>query len=80
MVAPGEFVVNFGEMLEMWTQQRIVATPHRVIGSNAERISVPLFFNPRHDTNVAPVATGDTILAVDHLQRRYDETYLHLNK
>jgi len=80
VAAPGEFVVNFGEMLEMWTQQRIVATPHRVIGSNAERISVPLFFNPRHDTNVAPVATGDTILAVDHLQRRYDETYLHLNK
>ena len=76
----GEFVVNFGEMLETWTQRRIVATPHRVIGNNAERLSVPLFFNPRYDTNVAPAASDKTLLAVDHLQRRYDETYLHLHK
>ena len=76
----GEFVVNFGEMLETWTQRRIVATPHRVIGNNSERLSVPLFFNPRYDTNVAPAASDKTLLAVDHLQRRYDETYLHLHK
>ena len=74
---PGEFVINFGEMLEMWTQRRIVATPHRVIGTDAERISVPLFFNPNHDANVAP-AGREPINAVDHLQKRFDETYIHL--
>jgi isopenicillin N synthase-like dioxygenase len=76
--APGEFIINFGEMLEMWTDGRVVATPHRVRGSSDERISVPLFFNPNHDTNVAPIGSDDVILAADHLQKRYDETYVHL--
>ena len=75
---PGRFVVNFGEMLEMWTGGCVRATPHRVIGSERERISIPLFFNPNHDANVAPMGSGEVILAGDHLQRRFDETYLHL--
>lgn len=75
---PGEFVINFGEMLEFWTAGQVVATPHRVIGGAAERVSVPLFFNPSHDTNVAPIGSGRVILAGDHLKKRYDETYLHL--
>lgn len=74
---PGEFVINFGEMLDMWTAGRITATPHRVIGTTAERISVPLFFNPSHDANVAPKG-ADPIAAVDHLQKRFNETYVHL--
>ena len=74
----GEFVVNFGEMLEMWTGKRVVATPHRVIGGDAERMSIPLFFNPNAQTNVAPNGSGEVICAVDHLQKRFDETYLHL--
>lgn len=77
---PGEFIINFGEMLEMWTGGRVVATPHRVKGTDAERISVPLFFNPNHDTNVAPIGSGKVILAGDHLSKRFDETYVHLKK
>ncbi|MEP1963089.1 isopenicillin N synthase family dioxygenase [Tateyamaria sp.] len=74
---PGEFVINFGEMLEFWTEGQVKATPHRVVGGDAERISVPLFFNPSYDTNVAP-AGQPTILAGDHLSARYNETYVHL--
>lgn len=77
---PGEFVINFGEMLEMWTGGKIKATPHRVVGTNAERISVPLFFNPNHDANVAPIGSGELTLAWAHLQKRYAETYVHLQK
>ncbi len=76
---PGEFIINFGEMLEMWTAGRIVATPHRVVGTRAERISVPLFFNPDHDANVAPAGAAP-IKASDHLQRRFAETYVHLKQ
>ncbi|MEM9786509.1 MAG: 2-oxoglutarate and iron-dependent oxygenase domain-containing protein [Pseudomonadota bacterium] len=75
---PGEFVINFGEMLEMWTNGRIKATPHRVVGTIAERISVPLFFNPNHDANVAPLGSDSVINARDHLEARFAETYLHL--
>ena len=78
--APGTFVINFGEMLEMWTNRAVLATPHRVVGTRAERLSVPLFFNPQWDTNVAPLGSGEVLNAVDHLQRRFAETYVHLQR
>lgn len=77
---PGEFVINFGEMMEMWTAGRVRATPHRVIGSDHERISVPLFFNPSYDTNVAPMGSGEVIKAGEHLTKRFSETYVHLQE
>ena len=52
----GEFVINFGEMLEMWTGGRVKATPHRVTGTRAERISVPMFFNPSISVNNQPAS------------------------
>lgn len=75
---PGEFIINFGEMLEMWTDGRVRATPHRVQTTPGERVSVPLFFNPQAHTNVAPIGSGRNMRAVDHLQKRFNETYVHL--
>lgn len=75
---PGTFVINFGEMMQFWTGGEVRATPHRVIGTSRERISVPMFFNPSHDTNVAPPGRDEVILAGDHLSRRFNETYVHL--
>lgn len=75
---PGTFVINFGEMMEAWTDGLVRATPHRVVGGVNERISVPLFFNPAHDTNVAPLGSGKVVLAGEHLAARFGETYLHL--
>ena len=75
---PGEFVINFGEMMEIWSEGRVKATPHRVVGTTQERLSVPLFFNPSVDTNIAPMGSGQTILAGDHLAKRFQETYVHL--
>lgn len=75
---PGEFIINFGEMLEMWTGGRVKATLHRVKGSAEQRISVPLFFNPNVDANVAPAGAAEVIRAGDHLQKRFNETYIHL--
>lgn len=79
---PGTFIINFGEMLEMWTANlegggQIRATPHRVVGGSHERISIPLFFNPVYDTNVTPPGTAP-LSAGEHLSKRYQETYTHL--
>lgn len=74
---PGTFIINFGEMLEMWSGGQVRATPHRVVGGARERLSIPLFFNPDHDTNVAPPGAAP-IKAGEHLSSRYRETYTHL--
>lgn len=75
---PGEFVINFGEMLQMWSNNKVKATQHRVRGNENERISIPLFFNPSFYTNIAPQNSGDKITAGDYLTKRYNETYIHL--
>ena len=75
---PGEFIINFGEMIEFWTDGVVKATPHRVVGGTQERISIPLFFNPTYDTNVAPPGSDKLIKAGDHLSARFRETYVHL--
>ncbi|GAB2179118.1 isopenicillin N synthase family dioxygenase [Dongia sp. agr-C8] len=71
-VAPteGALVVNFGKLLERWTGGKIRATRHRVIGSGAERFSIPFFYEPAVDAVIAPLGLGDDFAPVtygDHL-------------
>ncbi len=56
--AEGGLVVNFGQMLDDWSGGRIKATPHRVLGSLCERISVPFFFEPAVNAVITPLAPG----------------------
>ncbi len=53
---PGAFVINIGDMLNVWTNDVYSATLHRVIHSaNNYRISIPFFFEPNFETVVAPI-------------------------
>ncbi|OBF35893.1 2OG-Fe(II) oxygenase [Mycobacterium sp. ACS1612] len=52
---PDTFVVNIGDMLELWTNGAYVATSHRVRKVKEERYSFPLFFNVDYHTEVKPL-------------------------
>ena len=55
---PGSFVVNIGDMMARWTNDRFASTQHRVINtSGRERYSIPFFYDPDHDAEVACLAT-----------------------
>jgi isopenicillin N synthase-like dioxygenase len=52
---PGAFVINIGDMLEVLTNGRFIATPHRVRDVPEERYSFPLFCAVDYDTVIEPL-------------------------
>jgi isopenicillin N synthase-like dioxygenase len=52
---PGGFIVNVGDMMEVWTNGAFVATSHRVRRVEEERYSFPLFFCTDYHTEIAPL-------------------------
>jgi isopenicillin N synthase-like dioxygenase len=52
----GSFVVNVGDMLALLTAGRYKSALHRVVNSSPrERISMPFFFDPGFDAELAPI-------------------------
>lgn len=58
---PGSFLVNGGDMLRRWTNERFLATPHRVVNrSGQERYAIPFFFDCAYTTDMACLPTCTT--------------------
>lgn len=86
----GTFVVNIGDMLEHWSNDLFVSTPHRVVNaSGRERYSIPMFYDPDFDTVVEclPNCSGPgnppkypRTVAGDYITAKYDEAYAYRKK
>jgi isopenicillin N synthase-like dioxygenase len=51
-------VINIGDIVQVWSNDRYTAALHRVLASTeAERFSVPFFFCPAYSTDYAPLPT-----------------------
>lgn len=88
-VPPGELVVNIGDLMAIWTNDRWVSNPHRVVNPpGVDRYSSPLFVEPAFHLRVetlptcldadgasrhAPVVTGPYLLS------RFDGTHAYRN-
>ena len=64
-LVPGGFVVNLGDLMARWTNDRWVATLHRVVIPEGEdrardRMSVPFFFQPSYGTSIETIPTTIT--------------------
>jgi isopenicillin N synthase-like dioxygenase len=83
---PGTFVVNIGDMLELWTNGAYVATSHRVRKVAEERYSFPLFFNVDYHTVVKPLPQfasragkqRSALRAGEHLFAQTAQTFAYL--
>lgn len=83
---PGTFVVNLGDMIARWTNDRYRSTLHRVINtSGAERYSVPFFYSGalQHQVRCLPVCLEEGESAryapttvEGHLREMYRRTYV----
>ena len=53
---PGTLLVNIGDILQVWSNDKYLAPVHRVQTNNLqERYSMPFFLNPSYATNYAPI-------------------------
>jgi isopenicillin N synthase-like dioxygenase len=58
---PGTLVVNVGDLLGRWSNDRFASTPHRVVNrSGHERFSIATFYDPNFSAPIDPRALGAT--------------------
>ncbi|MET8415320.1 isopenicillin N synthase family dioxygenase [Streptomyces sp. NPDC005134] len=82
------FVVNTGDLLELWTNGEFAATSHRVRKVTEERYSFPLFCTVDYDTLIAPLPafTGPGrparpgVVAGEHLYAQTVQTFGYLGR
>ena len=87
---PNSFVINIGDLLARWSNDRFASTPHRVVNrSGRERYSMPVFFDPNWDTVIDPRAcnlpAGEParyapVGAGDHIRGRFDRAFAYRGK
>ena len=57
-IVPGTFLVNTGNVIMRWTNDRYLSTKHRVINTaDVERYSIPVFFGPSGDAVIECIPT-----------------------
>lgn len=62
---PGSFVINLGDLMAAWTNDRWVSTMHRVVNPKPEfcdtsRMSVVFFHQPNYDAEIRCIPTCTT--------------------
>ena len=78
-------IMNIGDMMEILSNGRYLATKHRVKRVNEERYSFPLFFSCDYDYVIRPVVEGEEpryqpLKSGEHLYNQTAQTFSYLKK
>ena len=77
----GTLVVNVGDLLARWSNDRFRSNPHRVVNSSgAVRYSMAMFVDPNFDTPIIPAVDGgepkyEPTTCGEYILSRYDESF-----
>ena len=86
---PGTLVINVGDLLGRWTNDRFNSNAHRVVNSTGrERQSIPIFFDPYYDTVIDPrdllddpgQAKYPPITCGDYIVERFGQVFKYRQK
>ncbi len=86
---PGTLVVNVGDLLGRWSNDRFASTPHRVLNrSGRERISIATFYDPDFGAVIDPRELGTPaaeakyppVTAGAHILGRFDQAFGYRKK
>ena len=88
-VPEGELVVNLGDLMSIWTNDRWVSNPHRVVNPpHQDRYSVPLFVTPPFHLRIETLPTcldpdgtshHEPLVSGPYLLARFDGTHSYRN-
>ncbi len=84
-IVPDTFIVNIGDLMARWSNDRWVSTLHRVVnppadaGAAARRLSLVFFHNPNHDAEIASLIEDEPAkyaptTSGEHLRRLFVAT------
>ncbi|ODT88618.1 2-oxoglutarate and iron-dependent oxygenase domain-containing protein [Phenylobacterium sp. SCN 70-31] len=80
----GSFVINVGDLLARWSNNRFASTPHRVVNrSGKKRMSIATFYDPDYSAVVDPLDLGlkgasaryEPVAAGDYILGRIDDSF-----
>jgi isopenicillin N synthase-like dioxygenase len=85
----GTLVINVGDLLARWSNNRFKSTPHRVVNSSGkERYSIATFYDPTYGAMVDPCELGVTqsesqyppVAAGDYIVGRINDSMAYRKK
>ena len=70
------FVINLGDMLQLWTKGLFVSTPHEVNHRQPrDRLSLPFFIYPNIDTSFHPFGSDDLLSSKDIMLENFNSIW-----
>ena len=71
------FIINLGDMMQLWTNGLFVSTPHEVVHNHPmTRLSLPFFVYPNIDAVIEPFGSDEKIKSRDVMLKNFESIWV----